>query len=53
MVEVQRPAAIPDTVDNHRSEQLEVTPDRVVTNFEGDPESAFNEIVKILRLNRR
>lgn len=53
VVEVQRPAAIPDTVDNHRSEQLEVTPDRVVTNFEGEPESAFNEIVKILRLNRR
>lgn len=53
VVEVQRPAAIPDTVDNHRSEQLEVTPDRVVTNVEGDPESAFNAIVKILRLNRR
>lgn len=53
VVEVQRPAAVPDTVDNHRSEQLEVTPDRVVTNVEGDPESAFNAIVKILRLNRR
>lgn len=53
VVEVQRPAATPDTVDNHRSEQLEVTPDRVVTNVEGDPESAFNAVVKILRLNRR
>ena len=53
VVEVQRPAAIPDTVDNHRSEQLEVTPDRVVENVEGDPEVAFNAIVKILRLNRR
>jgi len=53
VVEVQRPAAIPDTADNHRSEQLEVTPDRVVTNVEGDPEYAFNAIVKILRLNRR
>lgn len=52
VVEVQRPAATPDTVDNHRSEQLEVAPDHVVTNVEGDPESAFNEIVKILRLDR-
>ena len=53
VVEVQRPAAISDTADNHRSERLEVTPDRVVTNVERDPESAFNATVKILRLNRR
>ena len=53
VVEVRRPTAIADTADNHRSERLEVTPDRVVTNVEGDPESAFNATVKILRLNRR
>ena len=53
VVEVQRPAAISDTADNHRSERLEVTPDRVVTNVERDPEASFNAIVKILHLNRR
>ncbi len=53
VVEVQRPAAISDTADNHRSERLEVTPDRVVTNVERDPEASFNAIVKILQLNRR
>src|SRR5690606_23623549 len=44
--EVQRPSGAPGTVDNRRSEKLGVVSDRGVTHVEGDPESAFTEVVK-------